>query len=207
MAMKSLPPKALLFDLGGVLLDIDFGRAIGAWSRLSALPATELQRLFSFDDAYERHERGQITAQEYFAHLCSALQLSGKPEDVEAGWNAIFVREIEQTRRLVEKARQKFPCFAFTNTNASHMGCWSAAYPEVVGAFDRIFASYQMGLRKPERAAFDHICQALALGPASILFFDDLPANVEAARNAGLQAVLVRGPQDVAEALHSAGVL
>jgi putative hydrolase of the HAD superfamily len=204
--MQLFPPQALVFDLGGVLVDIDFNRALGAWATLSALHEHELRHSFRFDHAYERHERGEITAHEYFAHLESALQLSASAQQIEAGWNAIFVREMTETRTLVEKARQRLPCYAFTNTNASHMRRWSALYPQVVSSFDRIFASHQMGLRKPERAAFDHICRALSLAPQAILFFDDSSANVQAARDAGLQGVLVRTPEDVADALHAVGV-
>jgi len=64
-----------------------------------------------------------------------------------------------------------------------------------------------MGLRKPERPAFAYICRALALSPDAILFFDDSAVNVEAARAAGLRGVLVRTPQDVADALHEAGAI
>lgn len=80
-------------------------------------------------------------------------------------------------------------------------------YPQLVSAFDRIFASHEIGLRKPERRAFDYICQSLALSPDSILFFDDLAENVQAAQDAGLQAVLVRAPDDVAKALSAIGVV
>ena len=205
--MKRLPPQALLFDLGGVLVDFNFSLALEAWSPASTLHLDELRRTFTFDDAYERHERGEITAQEYFSHLSAVLQLSASEEEVEAGWNAIFVGEIAETRMLVERARQTLPCYAFTNTNASHMQRWSTLYPRVVSVFDKIFASHQMGLRKPEPAAFDYICQDLALAPDRILFFDDLAENVQAARAAGLQAVLVRTPQDVANALQAVGAV
>ncbi len=203
--MSPAPPKALLFDLGGVLVDIDFGRALQAWAPLSALSLKELQQSFTFDQAYQRHERGEISSQEYFEHLRSALQLSASLHEIEAGWNAIFVKEFRETREAVQRARRQLPCFAFTNTNASHMKRWSSLYPELVSSFDRIFASHEMALRKPERAAFDHICAAISLPAQSILFFDDLAENVEAARDAGLQAVHVRSPQDVAHALHVAG--
>jgi epoxide hydrolase-like predicted phosphatase len=202
--MQTSALKALLFDLGGVLVNIDFSRALMAWSSLSTLPADELRRAFRFDHAYERHERGEIAAHEYFSYLTSTLQLCATPQQVEAGWNAIFIGEIAETRMLVEAARQKLPCYAFTNTNASHMKTWSALFPRVVSAFDRVFASHQMGLRKPERAAFDYICRTLALSPESILFFDDLAENVRAAQEAGLLGVLVRTPQDVATALRLA---
>ncbi|WP_128003286.1 HAD-IA family hydrolase [Piscinibacter defluvii] len=206
MTTPATPPLALLFDLGGVLLNVDFERALEAWAPFSALGIDDLRRRFTFDAAYAHHERGEIGAQAYFAHLIELLKLRAAVDQVEAGWNAVFVGEIVETRRLVETARQRMTCCAFTNTNASHMRTWSALYPRVVSTFDRIFASHQMGLRKPERAAFEYICRSLALPPSTILFFDDLAENVQAAQQAGFQAVWVRTPRDVAEALRAAGV-
>lgn len=203
--MQAPAVQALLFDLGGVLMEVDFNRALAAWSRYSALPLASLKQAFSFDQQYERHERGEIEAVEYFAHLASVLQLSATPEEIERGWNAIFGGEIAATRKLVETARRSLPCFAFSNTNASHMACWSARFPGVVAAFDKIFASHEIGLRKPERAAFDHICSATGFSARAIMFFDDVAENVDAATDAGLVSVLVRSPEDVARALR--GVL
>ena len=203
--MPTPAPEALLFDLGGVLVDIDFGRALSAWAPYSTLSPTELRKSFTHDLQYERHERGEIEAAEYFGHLANTLQLTASPEQIERGWNAIFVGEILQTRMLVETMRGILPCYAFTNTNASHMATTSNLFPSVVGAFHRIFASHELGLRKPERAAFERICLLTGTPAASIVFFDDLPENVQAAADAGLQVVLVRSPEDVALALRSLG--
>lgn len=200
------PPRALLFDLGGVLIDIDFSRAIKAWAPHSALSEAQLAAAFRFDEAYAQHECGQLSSPAYFAHLVDALQLSATAAQVEAGWNAIFQGEITATRRLVQQASRSLPCDAFTNTNHSHMQVWTGLYPDVVAAFRTIFASHQIGLRKPERSAFDFVCAAMQCKPAEVLFFDDLADNVQAAQAAGLQAVLVRSPQDVAAALKAAGV-
>lgn len=198
--------EALLFDLGGVLLNIDFGQAIAAWAPFSALPSDVLRSTFKHDEQYARHERGEIASKEYFAYLATALQLTATFDQIEQGWNAIFVGEIERTREFVESMRGKVPCYAFTNTNASHMAKWSELFPNVVGAFDCIFASHQMGLRKPERAAFDRICSATSIPAAKFLFFDDLHENVQAARDAGLQGVLVQTPDDVIKAVRSYGI-
>lgn len=205
--MPILAAEALLFDLGGVLVEIDFDRALAVWASYSALPTDVLRTLFKHDVQYERHERGEITATEYFAHLATTLQLTASFEQIEHGWNAIFAGEVLQTRELVESMRRVLPCYAFTNTNASHMATWSKQFPGVVGAFDRVFASHQLGLRKPERAAFDRICALTSTPAASILFFDDLAENVQAAEDAGLQGVLVKSPEDVAAALRSFGYL
>jgi glucose-1-phosphatase len=197
----SRAPEALLFDLGGVLVDIDFGLALNAWAPYSALSLAELREAFSHDLPYQRHERGEIGGAEYFRHLAKTLRLTATPEQIERGWNAIFVAEIARTRALVESLRGTVPCYVFTNTNPSHMAAWSRLFPGVVDAFDRVFTSHELGLRKPERAAFDRICQLTHTSAQSMVFFDDLRENVEGARAAGLQGVLVRSPEDVASSL------
>lgn len=199
-------PQALLFDLGGVLVEIEFDRVLQAWAPYSSLSLEELRRAFSFDLQYERHERGEIGAAEYFDHLASRLKLAASHAEIESGWNSVFIGELSETRLMVETMRKILPCYAFTNTNATHMAAWNALFPQVTPAFDRIFASHEIGLRKPERAAFEHICQVTGVAAPSIVFFDDLLENVQAASEAGLQGVLVRSPGDVANALRALGL-
>lgn len=198
-------PLALLFDLGGVVIDIDFRRAFSAWQPDSALSLEEIAEAFKFDLPYQRHERGEIPASEYYDHLALMLRMKNDHVHIERGWNSIFLSEISETTAMIRAARSRIPCYAFTNTNAAHAIAWSGMFPAVVQSFDRIFASHEMGLRKPERAAFDHIAQELGLAAESIVFFDDLPENVQGASEAGLQAVHVRSPGDVRNALNSLG--
>ena len=205
--MNGPVPEALLFDLGGVLIDIDFGRALARWQSRSRLSPDAIAAAFSFDAAYERHERGEIGADEYFRHLACTLALDGDLDHVAAGWNAIFVEEIAETLALVNAARSRIPCYVFSNTNAAHMREWTRRFPAVAGAFDRIFTSHELGLRKPESAAFAAVVREIGRPPASIVFFDDLPENVRAARAAGLRAVHVRSPADVRDVLQQAGCI
>ena len=193
--------EALLFDLGGVVVEIDFNRAFAHWQPMSRLSLAELKGAFTFDVPYQRHERGEVTAAEYFEHLAHHLQLHGDPARIAEGWNSIFISEITETRRMVEAARAKLPCYAFTNTNAAHQAAWSARFPAVVQAFDRVFVSSEIGHRKPDRSAFEFVAQTIGAPIESILFFDDTLENVEGALAAGLQAVHVRGPADVKAAL------
>jgi glucose-1-phosphatase len=199
--MDERKPEILLFDLGGVLVDIDFSRALREWQPFSRLSFDALKQAFRFDEHYARHERGEITAAEYFGHLSSVLALDAQAADVERGWNAIFVSEIAETLALVRAGRDRMPCHVFTNTNAAHQAAWSRMFPTVASSFDRIFASHEIGLRKPEQRAFMHVAQALGVPAASIMFFDDSLENVQGAGKAGLQSVHVRTPQDVANAL------
>lgn len=193
--------EALLFDLGKVVFEFDFERALQHWAPFSALPIEQLRTRFRHDEAYCRHERGEISAAEYFDTLRHGLQLTATDEQIGRGWNGIFTDEIGETLDAIVAAKQRFPCYAFSNSNHEHQRTWRAAYPRIGDAFDRVFVSSDIGMRKPEAAAFAHIAQAIGVAPGAVLFFDDLAENVEGAIAAGLQAVQVRSPADVRQAL------
>lgn len=199
--------EALLFDLGGVVIRIDFEEVLRAWGEQSRLPAAELRRRFGMDEAYARHERGEIDAAAYFAHVRGRLGLQGSDASIAAGWNAVFTGEVAEAVRCIRSAAQRIPCFAFSNSNPTHQACWSAAYPHVVSLFRRVFVSSDLGMRKPERAAFEHVAAQMNVAPGAILFFDDTLENVHGARAAGLQSVHVRAPADLRAALEQIGVL
>jgi len=203
--MRSSKIKTLLFDVGGVVIDFDFNRAFEVWASISHLSCAEMKSAFKFDAAYEQHERGEITAEQYFSHLATILKLQDGHARIAEGWNAIFVGEISETRLLLQAARGQFPCYALTNTNATHHATWSAMFPVVWTSFERVFASHEMGCRKPEPQAFEHIAHALGVSTDSIMFFDDVLENVEAATRQGLHAVHARSPADVRNALQSIG--
>jgi putative hydrolase of the HAD superfamily len=193
--------EALLFDLGGVVIDIDFGRALANWAAAAGVPVDILQARFSFDDAYQRHERGEIAAGEYFAAVRSSLRIDVPDEALVTGWNAIYVDEVPGMRALLGTAAARWPLYAFTNSNPTHHAFSSVRYADVLKSFRKVFVSFELGRRKPERAAFEAIAAAIGVPLHRILFFDDTPANVEGARATGMPAVLVRSPGDVSEAL------
>ena len=189
--------KALLFDLGGVVIEIDFDRVLKRWEPISKLSFTELKATFHFDAAYEQHERGEIEAAEYFAHLRDFLKLDASDHEIAAGWNAVFVVELPEVLTAIAQARAKLPCYAFTNTNPTHLSAWKAGFPAIFNGFDKIFISSDLGLRKPEQQSFNAIAADIAVAHEHILFFDDTFENITGAREAGLQTVYVQSPKDV----------
>lgn len=195
------PVEALLFDLGGVVIDIDFDRVFQAWAALATRPLEQIRAQFDFGEVYCRYERGEVSDADYFAHVRDLLAIEASDEAIRTGWNAVFVGQNRTVLDLIRGIGGDLPTYAFTNTSPCHQVAWSSAYPDVVKAFRRIFSSAEMGLRKPEREAFDTVVAAIGAAPQRILFFDDMPANVAGARAAGLQAVQVRSPQDVSRAL------
>ena len=195
------PADALLFDLGGVVMGIDWQRAFQRWGRASHVPPEALAALYSFDEPYERHERGEIAEGDYYASLRRSLAIDIPDAEFSAGWSAIFTEPVHETVALLEKLRERVPLYAFSNSNAAHQAVWTRKFAPALTNFRRVFVSSEMGLRKPERASFDYIAREIGVPHSRILFFDDTLANVEGARAAGLQAVHVRVPDDVAEAV------
>ena len=204
--MPDQPIRALLFDLGGVLIDIDFDRVFQSWQPISRLSFEEMKARFRFDLPYRQHERGQLDATGYFAHLRRRLALHDDHARIVDGWNAIFTGEIAVNMRMVRAARSQLPCHVFSNTNATHKHAWSARYPAIAASFDRVFASCDIGLRKPEHAAFAHVARTIGVSPQAIMFFDDSAENVAGAAACGLHAVHERRPADVEAALRGIGV-
>lgn len=193
--------RAVLFDLGGVVVDIDFDRALASWQPHSRLAPERLRTLFAFDEPFRQHETGRLDDSGYFAHLRQLLGLDCELAQVEAGFNAIFVAEIRETVALLAALRERLPCYAISNTNPAHVRHMRRAFPGLLDRFDHVFTSHEIGHRKPQPESFQHVLQAIGLPAPQVLLFDDLQPNVEAALALGLQAVLVKGPQDVREAL------
>jgi glucose-1-phosphatase len=198
---------ALLFDLGRVVLDIDFNKTLLCWAGHAGCDVAHLVGRFSSrDEIYRRHEKGEISDAEFFANLRALLGVELSDAQFLEGWNALFAGEIPGIAPLLARAARQLPLYAFSNTNRPHVEHFSQAYAGVLGHFRQIFLSSSIGLRKPDAAAFDHVVEAIGIPAARILFFDDLVENIEGARARGLTAVQVTSPDDVAEALAALGI-
>jgi HAD superfamily hydrolase (TIGR01509 family) len=199
--------EVLLFDLGGVVIDLDFGRCMAHWARSAGCDVDEVTSRFSFDAPYEAHERGTIDAAAYFETLRHSLSVDLSDEQFLAGWSDIYLGATAGVASLLRQAATMFPLYAFTNSNPSHQAVWSSRFADEMGVFTETFVSSKIGHRKPDQVAFDAVATAIGVGPSRILFFDDVVPNVVGARQAGMQAVHVTSPRSIIEALALLGVV
>src|SRR3954453_8060972 len=198
---------ALLFDIGRVVLDIDFNKTVACWAGHAGCEPTSLVgRSTSRDEIYQRHEKGQISDAEFFGAVRALLRIGISDAQFLEGWNAIFAGEMPGIAPLLARAAKQLPLYAFSNTNGAHVAHFSQAYAEVLGHFREIFLSSTIGLRKPDTAAYDHVVKAIGVPASRIVFFDDAAENIEGARARGLTAVHVTAPDDVAKALVALGI-
>ena len=194
---------ALLFDLGGVVVEIDFNRVFARWAAYSQRSVETIRATFSFDQYYAGHERGEIDASEYFDALRTTLGIDITDAQFMAGWNAIYVREVPGVSALLQRARERLPIYALTNSNAAHQQVWSKRFADVLSLFQTVFVSSEIGKRKPEPEAFHAVADAVGVPLHRLVFFDDSLANVDGARAIGLRAVHVRSLSDVEASLQA----
>jgi putative hydrolase of the HAD superfamily len=199
--------KFLLFDFGGVVVEIYFERVFDIWSYHSGIAMHELKSRFSFDAAYCKHERGEIEASEYFATLRDSLGISISDTQFEEGWMAMFGCEVEGIETLLNQLQDHYSLHLFSNSNSMHYNYWSEKYSGTLQAFQNIFVSSEIGKRKPDVDAFLSVANAIGTSPENILLFDDTLENIEGARNAGLKAELVNSVADINTALEKENLL
>jgi HAD superfamily hydrolase (TIGR01509 family) len=197
---------ALLFDLGRVVLDIDFSKAIACWAAHAGRAPSDIAARFVRGEAYRHHEVGRISDADYFESLRASLGIQLTDEQLLEGWNAIFAGEMPGIAHLLPRAAEKLPLYVFSNTNRPHVEYFTKTYAELLGHFRELYLSSTIGLRKPDAAAFDHVVSSIGVPASRIVFFDDLAENVEAARGRGLKAVHVRSSDDIADALAALGI-
>jgi FMN phosphatase YigB (HAD superfamily) len=192
---------ALLYDFGGVIIEVDFDRVFARWSELSGLPMEQVKARFRHGEEYNAHERGRLPAHEFYGWVRRAIGFELTDAQIAEGWMRVLGPEIAPTVALIHRLEGRIPQYLFSNTNVEHHDVWAPRHAKALAPIARAFISCHIGLRKPEPEAFAHVAREIGVAPGRILFFDDTAPNIEGARQAGLQAVHVRSPEDVANAV------
>lgn len=193
-------PQNIIFDLGGVLLNIDYQRTEAAFHDLGFSRFGEMYNQYTANDLFENLETGAVNEGDFYAKLLSGVENAPSQEKVTAAWNAMLLDFRSSSVNFLEQLAPHHRLFLLSNTNAIH----HAAFMEIYAAgrpkkrfdsyFEKAWYSHQIGLRKPGREIFDFVMQDAGLEPGQTLFIDDSFNNIEGAKEAGmLTHLLVRG--------------
>src|SRR6476660_8743602 len=140
MLMPLSSADALLFDLGRVVIDIDFNRAFSRWAEHARCDQKLIRERFRHDDtAYKRHERGEIGSEEFFDNLRASLAIDISDAQLLDGWNSILVGEMPGVSELLANAAGSFPLYAFTNSNREHEQYWSKQFSGILSNFKEVY--------------------------------------------------------------------
>lgn len=187
-----------IFDMGNVIIDIDFKRVLGVWSHLSGTPLATLTERFKMGEVFQQHERGEISDEQFAADLCDEMGIALSFEQFSAGWHAVFVGLRPEVITLFQKLREEgHRVVVLSNTNRLHLDFWPQHYPEIEANTDAMYLSQNLGMRKPEPEIFQHVLDKEGFTADQAVFFDDVAENIEAARAAGIEAVWVEDNQTV----------
>ncbi|MGT3164128.1 glucose-1-phosphatase [Yersinia enterocolitica] len=181
-----------IFDLGNVIVDIDFKRVLGVWSKLSSVPLATLSERFTMGEVFQQHERGEISDEDFARQLSDEMGLSLSFEQFAEGWQAVFVALRPEVISIMQKLRAEgHRVVVLSNTNRLHCNYWPQHYPEVAAAADHMYLSQDLGMRKPEARIYQHVLSIENTPAEQAVFFDDVEANIVAARIEGITGIHV----------------
>lgn len=184
--------KAVLFDLGGVLIDIDYRATERAFEQLGVSDFKERYTQLAQNELFDRFECGEISPQHFVNLLLPFAQSGTSPNQVVTAWNAMLGSFPLEKIRLLERLSTTTPLFMLSNTNELHWIEVKRAWQKVTTQpmqhfFSAIYLSHEIGKRKPHPETFIWVCQQMGFEPADVLFIDDSPQHIEGATQAGLQ--------------------
>jgi putative hydrolase of the HAD superfamily len=194
--------KAIVLDLGGVLIDLDYDRSVKAFREILGYEKiTELLDLCHQKGIYGDMEAGLVTADAFRAEVLKDSRPGCVPEDVDRAMAGLLVGMDPAKVPLLERLARKYPIYCLSNNNEISVKRMHEIYEEVGLDWQRIFRkefiSSRMKMLKPAREIFDAAAAEIGLPPEEILFIDDSQRNVDGARAAGWQAALYEQGSDL----------
>lgn len=194
--------KNIIFDLGGVLLNIDPQKTIDAFAKLG-MPQLVASTGLSYDhDIFFRMEQGQVSPEEFRAGVQELLHKPVPAEVIDEAWTAMLLDFPAIRVKLVQNLRTRFKVYLFSNTNAIHVAKYHDNFRkqhgfEVSSLFEKDFYSNEIGFRKPSPESFQEVIRLSGVNPEETLFIDDSNQNVKAAIACGLKGFWLEPGQKI----------
>jgi glucose-1-phosphatase len=198
------PVDLVLFDLGGVLIEVAGVRAMLELTGIAS--EEELWRRWLTCRWVRRFESGRCSETDFAAGVVADWQLELSPAAFLAAFQDWPTGPLPGAAELVAQTRASVATGCFSNTNALHWHDHIAAWP-LTGLFDHRFLSFELGLLKPDTAAFAQVAGLLEVPAERVLFLDDNAVNVAGAAAAGFQAARAAGVHEARQRLAEAAVL
>ena len=183
----SVAIKAILFDMGNVLIFFDAKRSSKAFSKAVGVPEDEIWKAFFVSDLERAYTRGEISSEEFYRRFTEHFRGKGDFETFTKLWNDIFTENHEMVE-LVKKLKKHYPLYLISNTNDLHFEHLKSQF-EIFSYFTRCFPSHLVGHRKPDQAMFEHVLREIKLRPNETVFIDDIAEFVESAMKLGIHGI------------------
>lgn len=188
------PYNSIIFDLGGVVLNLDYNRTVNAFKTLGKENFERLYTQSKQDKIFDLFETGSISATEFRKYMKAFLDDTIPESVIDNAWNAMLLDLPEQRIELLLKLKERYKIFLFSNTNEIHLDAFRKIIFDAYGnshlletIFHQTYYSHILGLRKPTVEAFQKILDNHQLIPEQTLFIDDSIQHIEGAQKLGIQ--------------------
>lgn len=199
--------KAIIFDLGGVILNIDFIIAHRALADLGVKNSEGMYAQESADTLFKSLEHGHLSPDEFCENFRKETKLAVTNGQIINAFNSMLLDFRKESLAFIQQLRKKYKVYVLSNTNAIHREAFDKIYTKEFGSgsftdlFDNVYFSHEIGYRKPEAAAYQFVLDDNGLKSDECLFIDDTIENVEGAKKAGLEAVFLGKGEVIEEKL------
>lgn len=191
--------KAIIFDLGGVILNIDYHKTIEAFKTLGVLNFDELYTQAQQHNVFDDFETGKISDDEFRNYIREVSHQKLSDEQIDSAWNAMLLDLPESRVELLNTLNKKYPIYLYSNTNSIHLKAFSQIISKqyntellLESLFLKTYYSHELGMRKPNQEGFLKIMSNHELNPERTLFIDDSEQHLKGAASVGLQTVWLK---------------
>ncbi|HIP31710.1 MAG TPA: HAD family phosphatase [Crocinitomicaceae bacterium] len=187
--------EAIIFDYGGVLINLDYQSTIDAFEELGISNFDEMYSQAAQSNLFNDIETGQITPSYFVNSLLEFLPKGTSKIQVINAWNAMIKNVPRCSIHLIESLQKKgYQLFLLSNTNQLHIDIadreWNkVSHLTIQSMFDAVYYSHEIKMRKPNREIFEFVCNQNQLTPSKTLFVDDSIQHIEGARKIGLKTI------------------
>lgn len=200
------PPKVVVFDLGKVLVDFDYGIPARKIAARGTMDAAAVQKFIDHSPLLFRYETGLLTTEQFFAEISAATGFRGSLEEFAPIFGDIFQPIPPMIEMHATLRQKKIPTYIFSNTNDMAVEHIRRTFP-FFNTFDGYIFSYEHGAMKPQAKLYEVVENETGKHREEIIYLDDRAENVAAGAARGWRVVLQETPEKSRAALHAAGLL
>ncbi|GJM28817.1 MAG: hydrolase [Cyclobacteriaceae bacterium] len=196
--------KNLIFDLGGVIIDLNLPAAYQAFASLSNLSVSEIVKRTNGLMLFTDYEKGLVTSEEFREQIGSLLNIPASADTIDDAWCTMLGNIPIERLELLSSLLPKFRTFALSNTNDIHAERFDSMIGQTIGNkgllneyFEKVYFSHEMKMRKPDAEIYQAVLDEQRLVPAETLFIDDNLENINGASTLGIRTLHLQTPQQL----------
>ena len=197
--------KTIIFDLGNVIVPFDFKLGYARIAALCDCPAAEIPVRIRGTGLVQPFETGEISAEQFVREVSEVLGLKATYSEFCELWTSVFLPRTLVSESLLAGLRERHRLLLLSNTNPIHYSMIRSNYP-LLDHFHDYVLSYEVGSAKPEPKIYQEALARAACRPEECFFIDDMPINVEAGREHGMDAVVFESAAQLENELLARGV-